>query len=115
MDKPIVEFHKNGTWFRPECKECACLNQSLYYKMRKGQDAPAPGTPCECCGDSTSVLNWDHDHETGKHRGWICSNCNTGIGKLGDNLEGVTKAVEYLKRVDNIQEPENEINGVCDI
>tara|TARA_R100000781_G_scaffold112998_1_gene80790 strand:+ start:744 stop:995 length:252 start_codon:yes stop_codon:yes gene_type:complete len=83
--------------------------------MRKGQDAPAPGTPCECCGDSTSVLNWDHDHETKEHRGWLCTNCNTGIGKLGDNLEGVTKAVEYLKRVDNIQEPENEINGVCDI
>ena len=97
QEKFITEFGANGTWTRPECKSCFNYKQSLYIKLRKGQVAPEPGTPCECCGDSTSTLNWDHDHETGEHRGWICSNCNTGIGKLGDTLKGVQQAVDYLE------------------
>jgi hypothetical protein len=40
----------------------------------------------------------DHCHETGKIRGLLCHSCNTGIGKLGDNLEGLQKAVSYLER-----------------
>jgi hypothetical protein len=26
----------------------------------------------------------------------LCSKCNEGLGKLGDNLEGIIKAVNYL-------------------
>lgn len=39
----------------------------------------------------------DHDHETGKVRGVLCHSCNTGIGLLGDNIEILEKAIEYLK------------------
>ena len=97
QEKYSDDFHANGTWTRPECKDCFNYKQSLYMKLRKGQTTPEAGTPCECCGDSTSTLHWDHDHETSKHRGWLCSNCNTGIGKLGDTLKGVQQAVDYLE------------------
>lgn len=40
----------------------------------------------------------DHCHSTGKVRGLLCSECNTGIGKLGDTIEGLEKALAYLKR-----------------
>ena len=106
-EKYLTDFHKNGTWTRPECKHCFNYRQSLYVKLRKGQTAPEPGSPCECCGDSTTTLHWDHDHSTGKHRGWICSGCNTGIGKLGDNLEGVLKAVTYLQAANSLDESLN--------
>jgi len=39
----------------------------------------------------------DHDHETGKVRGLLCSGCNTGIGLLEDNAEFLEQAVEYLR------------------
>jgi hypothetical protein len=39
----------------------------------------------------------DHCHATGKVRGILCGGCNHAIGKLGDTLEGVLRAVEYLK------------------
>ena len=39
----------------------------------------------------------DHDHETGKVRGLLCTTCNTGLGKLGDSIEGLEAAIEYLK------------------
>jgi len=39
----------------------------------------------------------DHDHDTGEFRGWLCSNCNTGLGAMGDNKEGLKKAMRYLE------------------
>ena len=59
-------------------------------------DAPPKTKKCCCCFSESDHLVLDHDHETGKFRGWLCRNCNQGIGKLGDNLQGVTKAVKYL-------------------
>ena len=64
----------------------------------------AQGHRCACCGIHQSelkkVLHVDHDHETGKVRGLLCSNCNTGIGKLGDNAKGIRKALAYVEAAD---------------
>lgn len=61
---------------------------------------PPPGV-CECCGvDKPSGRGgWhlDHNHETGEFRGWLCSKCNGGIGLLGDCVNGVKKALNYLE------------------
>lgn len=64
---------------------------------------PEPSRPrperCECCNrppDARRTLHLDHDHETGKFRGWLCHHCNTGIGLLGDNQLGVSFALAYL-------------------
>jgi hypothetical protein len=35
---------------------------------------------------------------TEKVRGLLCSECNAGLGLLGDSIEGVQKALEYLRR-----------------
>jgi len=43
-------------------------------------------------------LRFDHDHVTGAFRGWLCGKCNTAIGKLGDDIAGVERALRYLKR-----------------
>jgi 5-methylcytosine-specific restriction endonuclease McrA len=39
----------------------------------------------------------DHCHETGFVRGLICSNCNSGMGKLGDTPAGLMRAIKYLR------------------
>lgn len=39
----------------------------------------------------------DHDHKTGRIRGLLCSDCNTGIGKLKDDPEILQSAIQYLK------------------
>ena len=56
---------------------------------------------CALCGknlNELSKINVDHDHDTGKIRGILCSSCNMGLGLLGDNLEALKKATDYLSR-----------------
>lgn len=43
-------------------------------------------------------LHVDHCHKTGKIRGLLCHNCNTGIGRFKDDLILLNQALEYLKR-----------------
>ena len=62
---------------------------------------------CACCGTSTpqgkGIFHVDHCHKTGNIRGLLCHLCNTGIGKLGDDLPGLLKAVKYLEKSAAIQ------------
>jgi hypothetical protein len=54
---------------------------------------------CAIC-DIEAYLVIDHNHQTNQVRGLICSQCNTGIGLLGDSPERLMKAVEYLTQAD---------------
>jgi hypothetical protein len=42
------------------------------------------------------ALAVDHNHSTGKIRGLLCSDCNTGIGKLKENRNIFLSAIKYL-------------------
>ncbi len=39
----------------------------------------------------------DHDHATGRIRGILCHACNIGIAKLGESVENLARAIEYLR------------------
>lgn len=71
-------------------------------KAMRIPDAPYPKPECcENCGRKPFGINQmhlDHDHVTGKFRGWLCGSCNRGIGMLGDDIAGVERAIAYLKR-----------------
>lgn len=54
---------------------------------------------CEICGKGLNekTAHIDHSHTKHKHvRGVLCNNCNTGLGKFGDNIEMLNKAMRYL-------------------
>lgn len=42
------------------------------------------------------ALAVDHCHETGKIRGLLCSDCNTGLGKFRDDPETLGSAIRYV-------------------
>ena len=73
--------------------------QKLGAWKRKGYPEPTRPMPtnCECCEYPQDTLHLDHDHVTGKFRGWLCGCCNRGIGLLDDNLNGVCRAYNYLR------------------
>jgi hypothetical protein len=75
---------------------------------RRKLGLPEPTRPepanCECCGRARSSMHsslaLDHDHVTGEFRGWLCYRCNSALGKLGDNVDGLLRAMEYLERAE---------------
>ena len=74
--------------------------KSIAYK-RKHPPRPKP-EQCEICGafgdETRKRLCYDHDHKTGKFRGWICQRCNTALGMVKDNAETLIALAEYLKK-----------------
>ena len=77
-------------------------------QVKKSLQTPPMSQYCDCCGrENTKVygkgINFALDHhydDAGNpiFRGWLCRQCNSGIGYLGDNVTGVFKAVDYLLR-----------------
>ena len=60
---------------------------------------------CPTCGDHVTGgynIVLDHNHKTGNIRGYICDNCNTGMGRAKDDIEILQKWIEWLKK-DKIQ------------
>lgn len=75
-----------------------------YNRRYKGLPEPVRSEPlvCDCCGrpPKGKHLCLDHDHETGRFRGWLCGACNRAIGQLGDSVRGVMRAVRYLQNAE---------------
>jgi hypothetical protein len=91
---------------RPSCKICRIEidGLGLLPEERKKLDAIIPKDifTCPICQKTTIVgvtanLVRDHDHRTGKGRGWICDSCNTGLGRFKDDIKLLKHIVRYLK------------------
>ena len=52
---------------------------------------------CQLCHKPKRRLGIDHDHKTGRFRGWLCHNCNSAIGLLGEDVELLERVIAYLK------------------
>jgi hypothetical protein len=68
-----------------------------------GAEMPTRPCPvvCESCGRPTTdgrALSLDHDHETGKFRGWLCQKCNAALGFLADSEAYILALHAYLMR-----------------
>ena len=76
------------------CREC----HTVVGKEQRDVMKKAPPKPdnCDNC-HREKILQIDHIHGTTIFRGWLCRNCNTGIGALGDTLEGILEAAIYLE------------------
>jgi Recombination endonuclease VII len=64
-------------------------------------------TRCECCSVllvQGKNIHLDHCHLTGKFRGWLCNRCNRGLGYFDDCIEGLEKAIAYLRKA-NLRRP----------
>jgi hypothetical protein len=102
--KPLDAFmvHPHGALGRhPRCNECRRITAKAYTKAnREAKSArPRPDT-CECCGrpPTRRALHWDHDHERGGFRGWLCHGCNIALGAIDDDITRLEQLIAYVKR-----------------
>jgi hypothetical protein len=91
---------------RPSCRDCRKIKNGIAIsnKDRSLWDLkkPQPGDVFKCpickktsiSGISKHVL--DHNHKTGKVRGYLCESCNTGIGRFDDDVNITKNAMNWL-------------------
>lgn len=90
---------------RYECSQCA-NNIKKYGITTPERDAllQKQGGKCAICEKKiefkTGGASIDHQDMPFRIRGILCIGCNTGLGKLGDSIEGLERALKYLKEGD---------------
>ncbi|MEU4932216.1 endonuclease VII domain-containing protein [Streptomyces yokosukanensis] len=105
--KPYSEWERNKTssdGWASYCRSCrAERNRASYFKRNYGlteaeRDAMivAQWALCAICPDAPAA-HVDHCHKTGRVRGVLCFNCNSGLGLLRDDPEVVRRAAAYLE------------------
>jgi hypothetical protein len=92
-----LRFDKNHPGRREE------IARSYYVRqLEKKAGRPRP-LACEICGKSFEDRNrfrghFDHDHKTGKFRGWTCLGCNVALGHVNDSIDRLRLLIAYLEK-----------------
>lgn len=86
--KNNISAAKSGKGYKP----------SLRIDYRKQEEIAGRPRPkyCEVCWREDKKICFDHNHKTGKFRGWLCHKCNVVLGMVEDNPEILINLVKYL-------------------
>jgi hypothetical protein len=97
------EARRKWNLANPE-KRKAVADRSWIKRIEVTQEAVA-GRPrpavCEVCGRPPNAhrrLAFDHCHQSGKFRGWLCLKCNVALGMSDDRPAVLRALAEYLER-----------------
>ena len=90
-NKERAKFNRWRNWLRRYG-----LTPEQYEAMLAAQGGGCAVCAVDVCDASGKRLHIDHDHETDRVRGLLCSRCNLVMGRTAADLEVLQRAVEYL-------------------
>lgn len=95
---PSIETRKKLSDSHKGLRNHNFIDGKSRYRLEKQEEKAERKRPeqCEVCG-AIGTICFDHDHATGKFRGWICNRCNLVLGLVKDNSESLMKLAEYLR------------------
>ena len=123
--KALSEYHKRSSINRGHdswCKSCKTIYRRGYFERNQEKEVARSRVKawnnanilitmdeyvegcakvdhcCEICGDNSQTLHVDHNHVTGKVRGFLCGSCNRALGLLKDSSSVIQKAFNYIKK-----------------
>ncbi|WP_461056554.1 endonuclease VII domain-containing protein [Streptomyces pseudoechinosporeus] len=105
--KPYSEWHRRRSaadGLASRCKTCRAAAAPAGHLRRKCGITEAERDEmiasqmglCVICLKAPAV-QVDHCHKTGRVRGVLCFNCNSGLGLLRDDPEAMNRAADYLE------------------
>lgn len=126
IEKPTIEFHKDSNGklgVRASCKTCDLERHRIYRRnnptryvdyvieqnLRRfnltleeyNEMLLEQNFKCAICKKEQNLCSRrfavDHCHTTGKVRSLLCSNCNTALGLLKEDVVIVSSLLEYIK------------------
>ena len=107
--QPVDNFQQMAAGeIKRKCNTCKRNQSGLVRHLKTLHPYPDEAYCCPICSRDIKELgrkgqirlqSWvlDHCHDTETFRGWVCSNCNTGLGAFKDDIDKVGKAYDYLK------------------
>lgn len=105
------QYGKNNRVLRrPVCRECYAkkikINSGQKRTFELSNPRPKIGEPftCPICNktftrEHNNDVVLDHSHIDGSVRGWLCSSCNTSLGKFGDDVAVLERAIKWIQRI----------------
>jgi hypothetical protein len=92
------------------CKPCANIKANEWKKRNRDKaqamqirwkyGVTAKPDVCDVCGlpnANGKKVSVDHDHKTGKVRGFLCHGCNIAIGMVKDDPDRLRRLADYLE------------------
>jgi hypothetical protein len=111
----LNQYGKNNRIVRrPICKECYSKKVKIDPKEKRNfaKKFPRPQIGekfhCPVCNnifirEHKNDVVLDHSHIDGSVRGWLCSSCNTSIGKFNDDIETLKRAIDWIANRGNLK------------
>jgi hypothetical protein len=121
VEKSIEDFapnqygKDNRVLRRPVCRECYSKKIKIHPEQKKDFEKKFPRPQigekfyCPVCAktfirEHNNDVVLDHSHTDGSVRGWLCSSCNTSIGKFNDDVEILKRAIDWITNGGNSKE-----------
>ena len=92
---------------RPVCRECYAKKvkpnpeEKRLYLLTHPRPKIGESFTCPVCKktfirEHQNDVVLDHSHTNGSIRGWLCSSCNTSLGKFGDDVGILQRAINWI-------------------
>lgn len=101
---PTAVLEYNREYRRKNAARFNALRRSRVYGTDGADIWAAQGGKCAICKSEMRRGNrhpraghLDHDHATGRVRGWLCSKCNVALGNFNDSSSLLAAAARYIK------------------
>lgn len=95
-DKRRYHEQKETAYLDPYYKRVYGISIEQYKELEKLQNGVCAICFQKCV--SGKRLAVDHNHQTNKVRGLLCSFCNQTLGKFRDSIDRFEQAIKYLRQ-----------------
>ncbi len=104
------QYGKNNRILRrPVCRECYAKKkkpnseEKNLYELEHPRPKIGEHFTCPICKrdfirEHKNDVVLDHSHIDGSIRGWLCSSCNTSLGKFRDDINILQRAIKWIQK-----------------